>query len=71
LLGGLVKEEMEEIVQKRIVIYPICIWCGNSKLMIYSIKNETKEEWVAALKECLNYAKLTMYYDVDVILNYK
>ena len=66
LLRGFVKEELEELVQKRIVIYPLCIYCGNSKVTIYSIKREIKDAWVAAFKEALNYSRLTMFYDVQV-----
>ena len=66
LIGSFIKEEMEELFQGKLVLYPFSIVFGETKIRLYAFKKEEKASWLNAFKEALNYSSLSDYYDIKV-----
>lgn len=66
LIGSLIREESEEIMLAKSVLYPFRIFFGPSYLHLYAIKKEEKARWVQALKEAIGYSNLSDYYELRV-----
>jgi len=66
LTGSLVREELAEIMQKKLPLYPLRIFFGPSQLLLYAIKLEERAKWVKAIKEAIGYSNLSDYYEMKV-----
>ncbi len=66
LTGSFVREELAEIMQKKLPLYPLRIYFGPTQLVLYAIKKEECDKWVKALKEAIGYSNLSDYYELKV-----
>jgi len=64
LTGSFVREELAEIMQKKLPLYPLRLFFGPTQLVLYAIKKEECEKWVNALKEAIGYSNLSDYYEL-------
>ena len=60
------RDELEEILQPKLLFYPISFLFGENKIKLYALKKEEKYSWLTALREALNYASLSDFYDIKV-----
>jgi len=67
LSGCLIREELEEIMQTKTVLYPLKIFFGPNTLQLYALKKEERIKWVQVMKEAIGYANLSDYYEMKVI----
>jgi hypothetical protein len=68
LIGTFVKEELEEIFDKRTVLFPFSLNFLHNKITFHAIKKDEKNGWIKALKDALGYANLYDYYELKVCL---
>lgn len=64
LAGSLIREEIEELMQQKLVLYPFKIHFGPNQLVLYALKKEERAKWVQTLKEAIGYSNLSDYYDM-------
>ena len=66
LVGSYIKEELEEIMDKRNVLYPFSIYTGKKIRTYYAATMPEKAKWVIAIKEAIGYSNLFDYYEIGV-----
>lgn len=66
LAGTFVKEELEEIFDKKTVLFPFSLCFLHNKKTFYAIKKDEKIGWVKALKEAIGYSSLYDFYELKV-----
>ncbi len=64
LIGSFVKDEIEEVLPTKVVLYPFSILFGETQVHLYALKKEEKTGWLAAFREALNYSSLADFYDI-------
>jgi hypothetical protein len=69
LTGSFVREELEEILQPKVLVYPISLFLGETTLRLFALKKEEKLMWMAAFKEALNYSNMSDFYTIKVRLS--
>ena len=62
----MVREELAEIMQKKLPLYPFKLFFGQTQLALYALKQEERAKWVKALKDAIGYANLSDFYDMKV-----
>lgn len=68
LIGTFIKDELEDIFDKKTVLYPFSLYFMQTKKTFYALKKEEKASWMKALKEAIGYSSLYDYYELkDVI----
>jgi serine/threonine protein kinase len=68
LVGTFIKEELDEIINKKMVVYPFSLRFVQNKKTFYSIRKEDKDEWIKNLKEAIGYSSLYDYYELKETL---
>ncbi len=68
LIGCLIREEMEELMQSKMVLYPFRLFFGPHQVQLYALKLEERARWVAAIKEAIGYSNLSDYYELKGLL---
>lgn len=66
LAGSLVREELEEIMQSKVVLYPLKIFFGPNHIRVYALKKDERTKWINILKEAIGYSNLSEFYDMKV-----
>jgi serine/threonine protein kinase len=68
LEGTVIKDEIEEMIEKKIVLYPFSIFINNKGKTYYSLKLDDKNSWLKAIREKIGAYNLYDYYETrDVI----
>lgn len=68
LEGSVIKEEIEEIIDKKIVLYPFTIYINNKGKTYYSLRKDDRCIWMKSIREKIGAYNLFDYYDMgDVI----
>ena len=62
----MVKEELAEVMQKKLPLFPFKLFFGQTQLALYSIRQDERTKWVKAMKEAIGYANLSDFYDMKV-----
>eukprot|EP00826_Nyctotherus_ovalis_P063776 TRINITY_DN9353_c0_g2_i2.p1 TRINITY_DN9353_c0_g2~~TRINITY_DN9353_c0_g2_i2.p1 ORF type:complete len:309 (+),score=103.71 TRINITY_DN9353_c0_g2_i2:1413-2339(+) len=68
LAGTFIKEELEEIADKKTALFPFSICFVKKKTTFYTVKKNEREEWVKYLKEAIGYSNLHDYYELKETL---
>lgn len=68
LVGTFIKEDLEEIVDKKTVLYPFSLCFVQYKKTFYTMKKDERAEWVKYLKEAIGYSSLYDYYELKETL---
>eukprot|EP00826_Nyctotherus_ovalis_P030707 TRINITY_DN2451_c0_g1_i10.p1 TRINITY_DN2451_c0_g1~~TRINITY_DN2451_c0_g1_i10.p1 ORF type:complete len:468 (-),score=156.94 TRINITY_DN2451_c0_g1_i10:465-1868(-) len=68
LAGSYVKQELADIVQKKLPLYPLRIYFGPSQWTLFAIKKEESDRWAKALKDAIGYSNLSDYYELGAPL---
>ena len=68
LAGSYVKQELADIVQKKLPLYPLKIYFGPSQWTLFAIKKEESDKWAKALKDAIGYSNLSDYYELGAPL---
>ena len=66
LAGVLIREELPELVQVKLPLYPFRLFFGPHQVVLYALKREEREKWIKALKEEIGYSNLSDYYEIKV-----
>ncbi len=66
LTGSFVREELAEIVQDKLPLYPFRLFFGPNQMLLYSIKREDMAKWVKELKSSIGYSNLSDFYEMKV-----
>lgn len=66
LAGTFIKEELEEIFDKKTILFPFSLCFLHNKKTLYAIKKDEKVGWVKALKEAIGYSSLYDFYELKV-----
>ena len=61
-----IKDELEEIFDRRTVLYPFSLHFMRGKKTLYALKKEERIGWMHALKEAIGYAILSDFYELKV-----
>jgi serine/threonine protein kinase len=64
LVGVFIKDEVEEVLDKKHVIHPFKLIFPNKTRLYYLRTKQAKEEWIKAIKEAIGYSNLFDYYDM-------
>ena len=64
LAGVYLKEELEEIDDNGMALYPFMLIFPNKRRIYYLNSAEEKQKWIAAIKKATGYASLHDYYDL-------
>ena len=67
LTGTFIKNEMEEIFDKKTVLHPFSLHFLNNKKIFYALRKEEKAAWVQALKNAIGYSNLADFYELKVL----
>ena len=68
LAGTFIKDELEDIFDKKTVLYPFSLYFMHNKKTFYALKKDEKVSWMKALKEAIGYSSLYDYYELKVLL---
>ncbi len=66
LTGVFIKEELEELFDKKTVLYPFSLHFLSAKKTLFALKKDERANWVRFLKETIGYATLSDYYEMRV-----
>ena len=66
LAGTFIKDELEDIFDKKTVLYPFSLYFMQNKKTFYALKKEEKVTWMKALKEAIGYSSLYDFYELKV-----
>ena len=67
LTGAFIKEELEEVFEKKQVLCPFSLCYLQRKETLYAANKEDRARWVKALKTAIGYASLSDYYEMKVL----
>lgn len=68
LEGSVIKEEIEELVEKKIVLYPFTILINNKGKTYYSLRQDDRCIWLKSIREKIGAYNLYDYYETkDVV----
>ena len=68
LVGTIIKEELEEVIDSKTILFPFSIYVGNKGKTYYALKKEEKDKWVRAIREVLGCYNLNDYYEMKETL---
>lgn len=66
LIGSMIREEVEELMQAKMVLYPFKFFFGPNQLQLYALKREERDTWMTMIKEAIGYSNLSDYYELKV-----
>lgn len=66
LTSTFIKEELEDIFDKKTVLYPFSLYFLHNKKTFYAFKKEDKIAWIKYLKQAIGYSNLYDYYELKV-----
>ena len=66
LTGVFIKEELEEVLDKKQVLCPFSLCFLQRKETLYATNKEDRAKWVKALKAAIGYASLSDFYELKV-----
>jgi hypothetical protein len=69
LTGTFIKNELEEIFDKKTVLHPFSLHFLNNKKFFYALRKDEKTVWMQALKSAVGYANLSDFYELKVLLD--
>ncbi len=69
LAGAFIKEELEDVQDKKTILYPFSLFFMHQKKTFNSYKKEDRAEWVKVLKAALGYANLYDFYELKVLIH--
>lgn len=64
LVGTFIREELEEMFDKKTVLYPFNLCFVQNRKTFYTQRREERNEWVKHLKEAIGYSSLCDYYEL-------
>jgi serine/threonine protein kinase len=64
LAGVFIKSEIEEMMEDKTVMYPFMLIFPNKRRIYYLETKESRDQWVAKIKQAIGYANLHDYYDL-------
>ena len=65
LQGTVIKEELDEIIDSKITLYPFSIYFGIKFQTFYTIKKEDRAKWVKSIRKdtgCFNVNDLSLIH---------
>lgn len=68
LVGIFIKEEPEEALDKKNILYPFTLISANKERTFYLQDKGKREEWMTMIKKAIGYANLFDFYDVKEAL---
>jgi serine/threonine protein kinase len=63
LVGVYIKDEMEEVLDKKTVLYPFKLTFPSKTRVYYLLKKQDKIQWMEAIKKAIGYANLADFYE--------
>jgi hypothetical protein len=63
LVGVYIKDEMEEVLDKKTVLHPFKLIFPSKTRVYYLLKKQDKVQWMNAIKKAIGYANLTDFYE--------
>ncbi len=70
LVGTFIKDELEDIFDKKTVLYPFSLYFMHNKKTFYALKKDEKAAWMKALKEAIGYSNLYDFYELKARLHF-
>jgi len=64
LTGCFVRDDLQELLTPKQIMYPFTLIFGEFKLKLYAIKQEEKDEWLKVLRDLLKYSSLIDFFDI-------
>lgn len=64
LIGVYIKDEPEEVLDKKTVLYPFRLIFPSKSRVYYLLKKADKQQWMEAIKKSIGFADLQDYYEM-------
>ena len=66
LVGTYVKNDPEEVIDKKTVAYPFTLEMQANSRTFYALRTDEKQTWVTEIKRSVGYSNLFDYYELKV-----